>query len=155
MTWLQGLRRAAMAVAATTLLCAAAADPGDRLPNPAQEARAHAIFHDVRCLVCQSESIDDSDAPLAHDLRQLIRTQVADGRTDTQIKAFLVARYGQFVLLTPKASLGNAVLWIGPLLVVALGGFALWRRRRAVPEPATLTTEEEATLADLSRDEII
>jgi cytochrome c-type biogenesis protein CcmH len=154
-TPLQGLRRAAVAIAATTLLCAAAADPADRLPNPAQETRAHALFHDVRCLVCQSESIDDSDAPLAHDLRQLIRTQVADGRTDDQIKGFLVARYGQFVLLTPKASLGNAVLWIGPLLVIALGGFALWRRRRATPEPATLTAEEESTLADLSRDEII
>jgi cytochrome c-type biogenesis protein CcmH len=155
-TPLRGLRRAALAILATTLLCAAAADPADRLPDPAQEARAHALFHDVRCLVCQSESIDDSDAPLAHDLRQLIRRQVADGRTDDQIRGFLVSRYGQFVLLAPKASLGNAVLWIGPLLVVALGGFALWRRRRrAAPEPSNLTAEEESTLADLAREETI
>jgi cytochrome c-type biogenesis protein CcmH len=149
------LRRIALAVAASLLLCAAAADPADRLPNPAQEERAHAIFADVRCLVCQSESIDDSDAPLAHDLRQLIRRQVADGRTDDQIKSFLVARYGQFVLLTPKQSLGNAVLWIGPLLVIVLGAVALWRRRRAAPEPANLSVQEETAIADLSRDEML
>jgi cytochrome c-type biogenesis protein CcmH len=150
---MRGLRRAALALLAVTVLCGAAADPADRLADPAKEARARAIFRDVRCLVCQSESIDESDAPLAHDLRQLVRQQVADGRTDAEVRAFLVSRYGQFVLLTPKASLGNAVLWIGPLLVVLLGGVALWTRRGAAPEPAPLSVQEETDLDQLSRDE--
>jgi cytochrome c-type biogenesis protein CcmH len=150
---LAGLRRAAIALVAVTLLCAAAADPADRLADPAKEARARTLFRDVRCLVCQSESIDESEAPLARDLRQLIRQQVADGRTDAQIRAFLVSRYGQFVLLTPALSLGNAALWAGPLLVIALGGVALWSRRRNAPEPAALSAQEEAALENLSRDE--
>ena len=104
----------------------------------------------MRCLVCQSESIDESDAPLARDLRQLVRQQVAQGRTDDQIKTFLIARYGQFVLLAPQASLGNAILWLGPLLVVAAGAAALLLRRRASAQPETLTAEEEAALAKLS-----
>jgi cytochrome c-type biogenesis protein CcmH len=78
---------------------------------------------------------------------------VADGRTDAQIRAFLVSRYGQFVLLAPAVSWGNAVLWAAPLLVVALGGVALWTRRRGAPEPAGLSGEEEAALESLSRDE--
>jgi cytochrome c-type biogenesis protein CcmH len=146
------LRQAALALGALLLLCAGApADPADRLADPAQEARARSLFRDVRCLVCQSESIDESDAPLAHDLRQLVRQQVAQGRTDDQIRGFLVSRYGQFVLLTPKASLGNAVLWIGPLLVVIAGAgvFAL-RRRNQPAAPETLTPEEEAELDKLS-----
>ena len=114
-------QRAALALLAVALLGAAAADPADRLKDPAQEARARSLFRDVRCLVCQSESIDESDATLAHDLRQLVRAQIAQGQSDGQIRAFLVARYGQFVLLTPKGSLGNAILWAGPLVVV-LGG---------------------------------
>jgi cytochrome c-type biogenesis protein CcmH len=145
------LRQAALAVVALALLCAAAADPADRLADPAQEARARALFHDVRCLVCQSQSIDESDAALAHDLRQLVRQQVAAGQTDDQIRAFLVSRYGQFVLLTPKASLGNAILWVGPLLVVVGGAAAFVMRRRSLAsEPQTLTPEEEAALKDLS-----
>jgi cytochrome c-type biogenesis protein CcmH len=135
------------------VLGAAAADPAERLADPAKEARARTLFRDVRCLVCQSESIDESEAPLAHDLRQLIRQQGADGRTDAQIRDFLVSRYGQFVLLTPALSLGNAVLWVGPLLVIALGGLALWTRRRSGPEPAGLSAQEEAALDTLSRDE--
>jgi len=149
----RALRRAALALLAVTVLGAAAADPADRLADPAKEARARALFRDVRCLVCQSESIDESEAPLAHDLRQLIRQQVTDGRSDAQIKGFLVSRYGQFVLLTPALSWGNAVLWIAPLLVVALGGAALWTRRRAAPEPSGLSAQEEAALETLSRDE--
>src|ERR1700722_18446236 len=127
---MRALRRAGLALFVALILGAAAADPADRLQNPAQEARARALFHDIRCLVCQSESIDESDASLARDLRQLVRQQVAAGRSDDQIKAFLVTRYGQFVLLTPKASLANAVLWIGPLLVVLAGAGALFLRRR-------------------------
>jgi len=151
---MRALRRAGLALFAVLILGAAAADPADRLANPAQEARARAIFHDVRCLVCQSESIDESDASLAHDLRQLVRQQVAAGRSDDQIKAYLVARYGQFVLLTPKASLANAVLWLGPLLVVLAGaGAFLLRRRAPAPQPQFLTAEEEARLAKLSAEQ--
>jgi cytochrome c-type biogenesis protein CcmH len=148
-----GFRRAAFAVAAVLLLGAAAGDPADRLADPAQEAHARALFRDVRCLVCQSQSIDESDAPLAHDLRQLVRSQVAAGRSDDQIRAFLVSRYGQFVLLTPRLSLGNAILWIGPLLVVAAGAAALVTRRQAAAEPATLDPQEEAALKLLSSEE--
>jgi cytochrome c-type biogenesis protein CcmH len=150
---MRALPRAALALIATALLCAAAADPADRLANPAQETRARTLFRDVRCLVCQSQSIDESDAPLAHDLRQVIRQQVADGRTDDEVKSFLVARYGQFVLLTPKPSLGNAVLWIGPLLVVFGGAAALWTRRRKTPEAPSLTAEEESDLEKLSGEQ--
>jgi cytochrome c-type biogenesis protein CcmH len=145
------LRRLGLAAALAVLLGAAAADPADRLADPGQEARARALFSDVRCLVCQSQSIDESDAPLARDLRQLIRQQVADGRSDGQIRSFLVSRYGQFVLLTPKASLGNAILWVGPLLIVFAGAAALFVRSRK-PAPATsLTAQEEAELEKLSR----
>jgi cytochrome c-type biogenesis protein CcmH len=145
------LRRLGLAAALAVLLGAAAADPADRLAEPGQEARARALFSDVRCLVCQSQSIDESDAPLARDLRQLIRQQVADGRSDGQIRSFLVSRYGQFVLLTPKASLGNAILWVGPLLVVFAGAAALLARSRK-PAPATnLTAQEEAELEELSQ----
>jgi cytochrome c-type biogenesis protein CcmH len=145
------LRRLGLAVALVLVLGAAAADPADRLADPGKEARARSLFRDVRCLVCQSQSIDESDAPLARDLRQLIRQQVADGRSDGQIRSFLVSRYGQFVLLTPKASLGNAILWVGPLLIVFVGAAALFVRSRK-PAPATsLTAQEEAELEKLSR----
>jgi cytochrome c-type biogenesis protein CcmH len=147
------LAQAGLAVAALLLLTGAAADPADRLADPAQEAHARQLFRDVRCLVCQSESIDESDAQLARDLRQLIRQQVAAGRSDAQIRAYLVSRYGQFVLLTPKASLGNAILWVGPLLVVAAGAAVLLARRpRGPAEPEGLTAEEETALEKLSRE---
>jgi len=154
MTNLHTLRRLAIALLAiATLGAAAAADPADRLADPVKEAHARTLFRDVRCLVCQSQSIDESDAPLAHDLRQLIRTQVAQGRTDNEIRGFLVSRYGQFVLLSPKASLGNAVLWVGPLLVVIAGAAALILRRRRSAQQESLSAEEEAELERLSRRE--
>ena len=151
MTRAPALRRLGLAAALVVLLSAAAADPTDRLADRAKEARARSLFRDVRCLVCQSQSIDESDAPLAHDLRQVIRQQVADGRSDSDIERFLVSRYGQFVLLTPKTSLGNAILWIGPLLIVAVGAAALVIRGRQAPEPTSLTTQEEAELDKLTR----
>lgn len=152
---MRALARAGLVLAAWALLCAAAADPADRLADPGQETRARALFHDVRCLVCQSESIDESDADLARDLRQLIRQQVAQGRSDNQIKAFLVSRYGQFVLLTPRLSWGNSLLWAAPLGVLAIGFSALALRRsgRKSPEPDGLSAEEEAALKKLAGDE--
>ncbi len=147
--------RAGLALLAALLLCAAASDPADRLSDPAKEARARALFRDVRCLVCQSESIDESDAELARDLRQLIRRDVAEGQSDDQIKAYLVSRYGEFVILTPRPSLGNAVLWVGPLLVLAIGVGVLVLRARApgAPESPALSAQEEAALNKLAGDE--
>jgi cytochrome c-type biogenesis protein CcmH len=150
------LRRTGLALFAVLALGAAAAgDPADRLSNPAQEAHARALFRSLRCVVCQSESIDESDAPLARDLRQLVRQQVAQGRSDADIRAYLVSKYGQFVLLAPKPSLGNAILWVGPLLVVAVGAAALITRRRSTADPAGLDAQEEAELETLSREETI
>ena len=151
------LTRISAALGAWLVLTAAAADPADRLKDPAQEARARALFRDVRCLVCQSESIDESDATLAHDLRQLVRQEIAQGRSDDQIRAFLVSRYGEFVLLTPKATLANAVLWAGPLAVVLGGVVVLLLRRRIRQEndPAPLTEEEEAALKKLNSTETV
>jgi cytochrome c-type biogenesis protein CcmH len=132
------------------VLCiAAASDPAERLPDPSQEARARTIFREVRCLVCQNESIDDSEAQLAGDLRKIIRQQVAAGRSDEQIRQFLVARYGEFVLLKPPFSAGNLALWVGPFVVVIVGGLLLLvlLRRRATPD--ALSDEEEARLSGL------
>jgi cytochrome c-type biogenesis protein CcmH len=138
------------AVAASLTMAATAADPSQQLKDPAQEARARSLFRQIRCLVCQNESIDDSDADLADDLRKLVRAQVAEGRSDREIQTYLVDRYGEFVLLKPSFSLGNAILWLAPFAVV-LGGVAvvLTRRRRTLAE-APLTEEEAARLKVLA-----
>ncbi len=139
-----------LAAALGALSVAAASDPAERLVDPAQEARARELFAGVRCLVCQNESIDDSDAELAADLRRIVRAQVAAGRTDAEIKTFLTDRYGEFVLMRPAFGAANLALWIGPFLVVGLG-VLLWRRRlSARPEEATLTDEEQNRLKALS-----
>lgn len=144
--------RTLLAALAGVLCIAAASDPAEQLRDPAQEARAKAIFGEVRCLVCQNESIDDSEAELAQDLRRIVREQVAAGRSEGEIKAFLVARYGEFVLLRPPFSPGNLVLWIAPFAVAGLGLLVLVvaLRRRATPEP--LSAEEESRLAKLLDD---
>ena len=145
--------RAVLAAVAAVFCMAAASDPAERLPDPAQEARAREIFRDVRCLVCQNESIDDSEAELAQDLRKLVREQVSAGRSDAQIKAYLTERYGEFVLLTPSFSAGNLALWIGPFIVVLLGaGLLLLRLRNRSPE-AELSQEESERLDRLSGGE--
>jgi cytochrome c-type biogenesis protein CcmH len=146
------MKRAAI-ILATALTLAAVGDPADRLPNPDQEARARTLFRETRCVVCQGESIDDSDAPLAADLRRVVRGQVASGRTNAQIRAFLVARYGDFVLFRPPFSWTNLVLWAGPF-IVALGGLALLigrERRPAGPTPE-LSAEDEARVQRLAAD---
>lgn len=115
---------------------AAASDPAERLRDPEQEAQAREIFKDVRCLVCQNESIDDSEAELAQDLRRIVRDQVRAGKTEDQIKTFLTERYGEFVLLRPSFSLGNLALWAVPFLVVLTGvGLLVSRLRNRAPEP--------------------
>lgn len=141
-----------LVVIAAALCMAAASDPAERLPDPAQEARAREIFQEVRCLVCQNESINDSDAELARDLRRVVREQVAAGRDEAQVKAFLTDRYGEYVLLKPAFSLGNAALWLGPFLAVLAGlaFLALRVRRRDLSEG--LSVDEEARLARLLED---
>ena len=141
-----------LAVAAALLcLAGAAADPADQLKNPAAEARARSLFREIRCVVCQSESIDESDADIARDLRQYVRGQVAAGASDAEIKAALVQRYGEFVLLAPRLSAGNAALWVAPFAVVVIGGgVILVRRRRGRATADHLSESEEARLAGLS-----
>lgn len=113
-----------------------AVQPGEQLADPAQEARARALGHELRCLVCQNQSIDDSDAALAKDLRLLVRERIKAGDSDRQILDFLVARYGEFVLLKPRFSAQTALLWGMPVVALLLGGFAaraLFRRREEEP----------------------
>jgi cytochrome c-type biogenesis protein CcmH len=148
MTW-----RVLIAALAGVACIAAASDPAERLPDPAQEARAREIFKDVRCLVCQNESIDDSEAELAQDLRRIVREQVKAGRSETEIKRFLTDRYGEFVLLTPTLSAGNLLLWGGPFLVVVAGAALLLMRLRSRPGEAELTPAEAERVRRLSEEE--
>lgn len=148
------MRLKALAAALMGLAClAAASDPAERLPDPAQEAQAREIFADVRCLVCQNESIDDSEADLARDLRQIVREQVKAGKSDAEIKRFLTDRYGEFVLLTPSFSLGNLALWGGPFLVALFGAGLLLARLRNRQPDAELTPLEAERLQSLAEDE--
>jgi cytochrome c-type biogenesis protein CcmH len=151
------MRRAALpAIAALSavLLLGAASDPAERLADPAQEGRARHLFEGFRRVVCQNESIDDSEADLAHDLRQVIRRQVAEGRSDDEIRRFMVARYGEFILLKPRFSPGNAALWLAPLVVLAGGALLIFSRLRKPEGPeAALTSEEEAKLRSLVQED--
>jgi len=134
-----------------------AVQPDEIMADPAQEARARNLSRELRCMVCQNQSIDDSDAPLARDLRLLVRERIAAGNTDQQVMDFLVARYGEFVLLKPRVEGQTLILWLIPPLVLAGGGLALWfgnrrRRQRAASEQGAsfqLTPEEEARIEKL------
>ncbi|WP_309092558.1 cytochrome c-type biogenesis protein CcmH [Phenylobacterium sp.] len=132
------------------LSIAAASDPAERLPDPAQEAKAREIFRDVRCLVCQNESIDDSEAELARDLRLLVREQVAAGKDEDEIKRFLTDRYGEFVLMTPSFNAWNLALWVGPFVVVLAGVALLLRRLRTRTAETELSEEENRRLQKLA-----
>ncbi|MDH6256442.1 cytochrome c-type biogenesis protein CcmH [Bradyrhizobium sp. BR13661] len=126
-----------------------AVTPDEMLQDPTLEARARVLSQELRCVVCQNQSIDDSNAPLAHDLRVLLRDRLAAGDSDRQAIDFLVARYGNFVLLKPPMQLNTALLWIGPLLVLVLAalGFGRYVRNAAgeikTNEVATLLTDDE------------
>ncbi|PVE25565.1 cytochrome c-type biogenesis protein CcmH [Microvirga sp. KLBC 81] len=134
-----------------------AVQPDEVLKDPALEKRAREISSELRCLVCQNQSIDDSDAQLAKDLRLLVRERLVAGDTDQQVRDFLVQRYGEFVLLKPTFSSHNLLLWLTPVLVLVLGGigaYAVIRRRPQAPE--TLNEEEQKALeALLRRDQSI
>jgi len=139
-----------LTIVAALVCLAAAEDPAEQLPNRAQEAHARALFKEIRCVVCQNESIDDSDAEVAGNLRQAVRAQVAEGQSDQQIKAFLVQRYGEFILMRPTFSPANALLWLSPFVIVLAGaGLLVFRARRAPAPEASLTDAEEAKLREL------
>ena len=132
-----------------------AVQPDEVMADRAKEARARDLSRELRCMVCQNQSIDDSDAPLARDLRLLVRERIAGGDSDSQVIDFLVARYGEFVLLKPRFTLHTLLLWLLPPLALIGGGLTLWfysrRRSKAgsATDPSHLTEEEEARLERL------
>jgi len=142
-----------IALALCASLPAVAVQPDEILKDQALEARARALSHELRCMVCQNQSIDDSDAPLARDLRVLVRERLTSGDSDSQVVDFLVARYGEFVLLKPRFAWHNAVLWLTPAAALVAGAIAMFgaiRRRRAVPVAAApLSPDEERRLAEV------
>ncbi|MBV9586632.1 MAG: cytochrome c-type biogenesis protein CcmH [Alphaproteobacteria bacterium] len=128
--------------------------PDEMLADPVLETRAREVSRELRCLVCRNQSIDDSDADLAHDLRVLVRERLKAGDSNDQAIAFVRARYGDFVLLRPPFEIGTALLWGGPLLVLLLGGVAvarLYRRREASTPP--LSPEERQRLSAVLAEE--
>ncbi|MGF1611844.1 MAG: cytochrome c-type biogenesis protein CcmH [Kiloniellales bacterium] len=152
-------RLARLGLLVALFLCAAlpagAVLPDEMLDDPALEARARALSQNIRCLVCQNESIDSSNADLARDLRVLVRERLLAGDSDEEVEDYLVARYGDFVLLTPPVRPGTYLLWFGPFALLLLGAGALLlivRRQRRGPAatgPAPLSVAERARLARL------
>ena len=144
-------------MAAFAASSAYAVQPDEIMSDPAKETRARDLSRELRCMVCQNQSIDDSEAPLARDLRLLVRERIAAGDSDAQVIDFLVARYGEFVLLKPRLRPHTLLLWLLPPLALAGGGFALWMHGRwrskslgtADPSLLHLTEEEEARLERL------
>jgi cytochrome c-type biogenesis protein CcmH len=136
----------------TSPLQSLAVEPDEVLSDPALESRARALSKTLRCMVCQNQSIDDSNAPLARDLRILVRERLKSGDSDAQVREYLVARYGEFVLLEPRISERTIALWAAPGLVLVLGllGVARWMRRRAPAVPSALSAEEKQRLSQLT-----
>jgi cytochrome c-type biogenesis protein CcmH len=149
----------ALLIGLVTSTSAFAVEPDEMLANPALEARARAISEQLRCMVCQNESIDESDAPLAHDLRLLVRRRIMAGDSDQQIINFLVSRYGEFILLKPPLSWNTIALWGAPPALLLLGGAMIVmvdRRRKAArgaAEPPQLSATEQARLAEILHGE--
>ena len=129
--------------------------PSEQLSDPKLEARARAISTELRCVVCQNQTIDDSDADLAHDLRVLLRQRLKAGDTDSQAVGFLVNRYGAYILLKPPFDAETLLLWLGPVLALLAGavGVGFYLRRRCNDDPASFTPEEQARLARLLKDD--
>lgn len=152
---MRALRRlllASLFVAST----AGAVLPDEQLADPALEARARAISKQLRCVVCQNQSIDDSDAPLARDLRVIVREQLSAGKSDEQTMDFVVDRYGHFVLLKPPFEPATWALWLAPLFVLLAGGIGVARylggRQRVAGAGDDLTPDERARVDALLRD---
>jgi cytochrome c-type biogenesis protein CcmH len=157
MVWVVRVLLVALALVGAAPLHAVQVD--EILPDRALEARARTISHDLRCMVCQNQSIDDSEAPLARDLRLLVRERLKAGDSDAQVVDFVVARYGEFVLLKPRLSWHTAILWAAPLSILLAGlfaiGLSLWRRSAAnpLPEIAKLTDAERLRLRAIEQPE--
>ena len=131
---------------------ALAVQPSEVLDDPVLEQRARKLSAGLRCMVCQNQSIDDSDAELARDLRVLVRERLVAGATDEEVIDYVVSRYGEFVLLQPRVSARNAILWATPVVLLVIGGtflFVRGRKRVAKPAPAALTPEEEQKLREI------
>ena len=149
----------ALLLAAITSGSSLAVQPDEMLKDPNLETRARELSRELRCMVCQNQSIDDSEAPLARDLRLLVRERLTKGDTDQQVLDFLVARYGEFVLLKPPLESRTIILWTLPPLALLAGAIGLFfagrRRRLGQLEPVTLSNEEQrrlSTLVDKPRD---
>jgi cytochrome c-type biogenesis protein CcmH len=159
------LKKTLACVVALAVIAAASAayavQPDEIMSDPARESRARNLSRELRCMVCQNQSIDDSEAPLARDLRLLVRERIAAGDSDAQVLDFLVARYGEFVLLKPRLEPHTYLLWLLPPLALGGGGVALWMHNRRRTKSATaedqslreLTAEEEARLEQLIASE--
>jgi cytochrome c-type biogenesis protein CcmH len=133
---------------------ALAVQPDEMMKDPALEARARSLSEELRCMVCQNESIDDSEAPLARDIRLLIRRRIKQGESNDAVRAYLVSRYGDFILLKPPFKPDTLILWLSPAIVLGLGvGAALFAHRRAPRVTPRLSPEEEARLATLTGDD--
>jgi cytochrome c-type biogenesis protein CcmH len=137
-------------IAVFSASAAYAVQPDEIMSNPVMEARARDLSRELRCMVCQNQSIDDSEAPLARDLRLLVRERIAAGDSDAQVMDFLVARYGEFVLLKPRLRPHTLLLWLLPPLALVGGGLALWGNGR---RRARLAAQEGDTALRLSADE--
>jgi cytochrome c-type biogenesis protein CcmH len=147
------LRQSVLALALVFFAClpTRAVEPGEQLKNPALEARARAISSELRCLVCQNETIDESGASLAHDIRMLLRERLTEGDTDEQAVKAIVDRYGDFVLLDPPVRPATYVLWFGPVVILLgglLGGIVWLRRRPAATEVLAPLSADERTMLD-------
>ena len=143
------LAAALMAVALLAAAPAGAVQPDEVLDDPALEARARALSAELRCMVCQNQSIDDSDAELARDLRVLVRERIAAGESDEEVLDFVVDRYGEFVLLRPRLSLRNALLWAAPIVLLLAGGAFAYHHVRSRPRRAAAPlSDEEAKKLD-------
>src|ERR1700726_3311520 len=127
-----------------------AVQPDEIMSDPVKESRARDLSRKLRCMVCKNQSIDDSEAPLARDLRLLVRERIAAGDSDAQVIDFLVARYGEFVLLKPRLNSHTWLLWLLPPLALAGGGFAWWAHGRRRTKSATT---QDASLLKLTADE--
>ena len=147
------MRTRALLLALVVAAPAFAVQPGEMLKDPALEARARELSAQLRCLVCQNESIDDSDAELARDIRLLIRERITKGESNGEVRDFLVSRYGDFILLKPPFKLSTLLLWLSAPLTFLIGGFAIWSASRRKPAPvAALSEEEERRLAELGAE---
>ena len=153
-------RLVALVILAFSLLAAGSAlavNPDEMLKDPALEARARALSEELRCLVCQNKLIDDSNAALAHDIRVLLRERLKAGDTDSQAIDYLVARYGEFILLKPRFNGHTLALWLVPPGALVIGGVVAaafyWKRRKRPAQPPPLDAAEEADLARLMSED--